>query len=236
MEADPDFAAKHAPQDDTDPVSDLTNGAETFEALQWTAWGAMQTMQAGGALSGNPDLTVLGRIRANCRQIKEAALRLEQQNAPPTGLGQLMARRGPQQSSKISSRERLGLLAVRREPAAQAAVQAAPTESRLFGATIEETARALFQHPRPIFNVDPDVTVLIRKAWDVGVERVCLQTVLQVDGDVLQTIGQLQANERDFLTLVHKQAVKESVTQWRSLFDLLRQLAGDVGRVVFGGR
>ena len=106
--------------------------------------------------------------------------------------------------------------------------------TRLFGATVEETARALFDHPRPVFTVDPDVTILIRKAWDVGVQRVSAQTVIQVDGDLLQVIGDLRNEERDFLTQLHKAAVKDAVAQWHALFDVVRQLAGDVGRVVFG--
>jgi hypothetical protein len=61
-----------------------------------------------------------------------------------------------------------------------------------------------------------------------------MQTVIQVDGDLLQAIGSLGKDERDFLSQLHKAAVKDGVGQWRSLFDIVRQLAGDVGKVVFG--
>ena len=111
----------------------------------------------------------------------------------------------------------------------------APISARLFGGTLEETARALFDHPRPVFAVDPDVTILIRKAWDVGVQRVSLQTVMQVDGDMLQVIGTMDTSERDFLMQVHKSAVKDGVAQWHALFDVVRQLGETVGKVMFRG-
>ena len=112
---------------------------------------------------------------------------------------------------------------------------AAVTRPRLFGATVEETARALFTHPRPSFESDPDVTMLIRKAWDLGVERVCLQTVLQVDGDMTEIITELDGQQRVFLTELHKQGVKDAVSQWRSFWDVVLQLAGDLGKVFARG-
>jgi hypothetical protein len=210
------------------PALELTNGAETFEALQWAAWAAAETMRAGGMLPNNPDASVLSRIYANCRQLKEAALRLENQHSSRSGLKAFFETHILRRS-QITSKVRL------RNAVDQSSTGNDSTKARLFGGTIEQTARALFQHPRPAFEVDPDVTILIRKAWDIGVKRVCLQTVMQVDGDVLQVVGDLRPEERDFLTLLHKQAVKESVTQWKAMFDLILKLAGEVGRVVFKG-
>jgi hypothetical protein len=212
------------------PAAELTNGAETFEALQWAAWAAMQTLRASQAANGRAsDADILSRIYANCRQLKEAALRLEQQNpaAAPPSLAARMGLGGAK-PAQPNSRTRIRSL-VRRD----VADPAAKTRPRLFGATIEETARALFMHPRPVFSVDPDVTMLIRKAWDLGVERVCLQTVLQVDGDLTQIVAPLDDGQKDFLTELHKQAAKDAVTQWRSFFDVVEQLAGTVGSVVF---
>jgi len=224
--------------DRSEPAPELTNGAETFEALQWAAWAAVQTVRALQAstaprrrLPGAADADILSRIYANCRQLKEAALRLEQQNpgagAAPRWLGIRIAWPG-QKTGQPGSKERIRLL-VRRD----VTDPDAKTRPRLFGATIEETAKALFTHPRPIFAVDPDVTMLIRKAWDLGVERVCLQTVLQVDGDLTQIVTPLDDGQKDFLTELHKQAAKDAVAQWRSFFDVVQQLAGTVGRIVF---
>lgn len=216
-----------------EPAADLTNGAETFEAFQWAAWAALQTLRAGGALRGDPNPSVLSRINANSRQLKEAALRLEHQQGQQSSLAQMLGRETPA-SVMARNKLRLSRLLAPRSHAETVIENTEATPPRLFGGTVEETARALFDHPRPVFTVDPDVTILIRKAWDVGVQRVCLQTVMQVDGDMLQVIGDMGKDDRDFLTQMHKASVKDAVGQWHSLFDVVRQLAGDVGRVVFG--
>ena len=97
--------------DDTEPATDLTNGAETFEALQWAAWAALQTMRAGGALRGDPPpiSSVLSRINANCRQLKEAALRLEHQHGPQSGVAQTLRIRAAV-GGKIVARENVSAM------------------------------------------------------------------------------------------------------------------------------
>lgn len=210
--------------DDT-PALELTNGAETFEAVQWAAWAALQTARAtGGAPAMQADTAVLSRINANCRQLKEAALRLEHQHFGPR---RRLIPMPTSSGAAVAAKTRLNTMAQAAPP---------PTEDKplLFGATVEQTARALFEHPRPLFTVDPDVTILVRKAWDIGVKRVCLQTVMQVDGDIVQVMGDLKADEREFLAGLHREAVKTSVGQWQALFQLVRQLTGDVGKAIFG--
>jgi hypothetical protein len=228
------------------PAPELTNGAETFEALQWAAWAAIQTLRALVAAAGLDQSplgvshpSVLSRIFANCRQLKEAALRLEQQNhgvsadpKQPVGVSKIggLFRATAAGVVVAGSKVRLNGLV-----AGEQIDPVAVTRPRLFGATVEETARALFTHPRPSFASDPDVTMLIRKAWDLGVERVCLQTVLQVDGDMTEIITELDGQQRVFLTELHKQAVKDAVSQWRSFWDIVLQLAGDLGKVFMRG-
>jgi len=64
---------------------DLTNGPETFEALQWAAWAALRDMAQiskeaflprGVAIFDVETSGILGRIRANGRQLREAAILL----------------------------------------------------------------------------------------------------------------------------------------------------------------
>ena len=202
--------------DDSDPATEFTNGAETFESLQWAAWAASQHARAGGSFRNHCERAILVRIYANCRQLKEAAMRLEQVDL----------NRGAE-----AVRKRLldSLFPV-------AATEGQPTKPQLFGATVEETARSLFEHPRPFFRVDPDVTILIRKAWDLGTDKVCMQTVMQIDGDILQVLGDMKEADRLFLSALHRDSVRDGVGQWRALFDVLlaaaRDLLGAVGRAV----
>ncbi|MFL5280237.1 MAG: hypothetical protein ACJ8AW_04390 [Rhodopila sp.] len=76
------------------------------------------------------------------------------------------------------------------------------------------------------------MTVLIRKAWDMGVDKVSIQTVLQIDGDVMQVVAPLEDDQRAFLTALHRAAVRDGVGQWRTLFDVLVAAAKDLARAL----
>ena len=106
---------------------------------------------------------------------------------------------------------------------------------RIFGGTLEQTAQALFSGlPAP--EIPIETTVQIRKAWDVGTETVLLQTSVQVDGDVITRISpSIEVPERDFLLSLHNGSVQTGLGQWKALFDLVKSLMGELGRVLFGG-
>jgi hypothetical protein len=215
-----------------EPADDPTNGAETFAALKWAAWAGMQTLRAGGRLDGGGDSAVLSRIFATCKQMQEVALRLEQQHDPsPGGFLGFFSRQPKLQDSILKSGERMLKMMPTADP------QATETDSRLFGGTVQQTYESLFRHPRPVFNIDPDLTILIRKAWDLGTKSVRMQTVLQIDGDVSQIIGPFTADqreERDFLVALHANAVKQSVTQWRNFVEVLGALLKGAASFVTG--
>lgn len=70
---------------------ELTNGPETFEALQWAAWAALRdlktiresTLTPGDAGVFNPEAGgLLARIRANSRQFREVAIVLRDKHTP----------------------------------------------------------------------------------------------------------------------------------------------------------
>jgi len=76
----------------------------------------------------------------------------------------------------------------------------------------------------------------IRKMWDVGTEVVVMQTVIQVDGDVMTRIQRsLTRDELERILPLHQQMVETGVRQWQTLFDLLARLIGDLGKAVFDG-
>lgn len=181
---------------------DLTNGPETFEALQWAAWAALRDLKTIREHSltpgGDPVFDaetggVLSRIRANSRQLREAAVVLRDKHVPASG------------------------------------------KLPLFGGTIEATIRALVNDPLPPLSVPLDILVLVRKAWDVGTETVMMQTVMQVDGDVVLRISPALADaRRAFFSDLHTGCVKVGIGQWNSLFALVRDLVGEIGRTIFG--
>ena len=206
-------------------ASALTNGAETFEAMQWAAKTGLDRKGESAAHTEK-----LQRIRANSRQLREAAIVLEQQYSSPEngGPADLQTR----QESMLTYRTRLEYL---RDGAS--GYQEDLTNSRLFGGTIDQTAKALFRHPRPTLAIAPDLTVLIRKAWDLGLEQVRFQTIMQLDGDVLVRFArEIDAEQRTYLGEVHRQACLDGIAQWHLLFKVIGDLIGTVGQLIFGRR
>jgi hypothetical protein len=113
-------------------------------------------------------------------------------------------------------------------------------QRRLFGGTPEQTAAALFAHPRPAFDIDPDITLMIRKAWDIGTRSVVMQTTLQIDGDVTQAMARSlldrPAEQRDFLLQLHAAATRDGIDQWKRFYELLGEIVQTIGTWLFGRR
>jgi hypothetical protein len=74
---------------------------------------------------------------------------------------------------------------------------------------------------------DAATLVLIRKAWDIGTEVVVMQTVIQIDGDVVNRIQPgRETGEYKPLHDLHKDAVDISFRYWRWLIEALGRFAG----------
>ncbi len=72
-----------------------------------------------------------------------------------------------------------------------------------------------------------DYAVAVRKMWDMGVENVCIQTVIQLDGDVITRIQSgLPRETRDVMLKVHETGIDVSLRYWQTLFDIVKQVAG----------
>lgn len=98
------------------------------------------------------------------------------------------------------------------------------------------------QLPRIDRSTDPKsfcagTLVPIRKAWDIGVEAILLQTSIQIDGDVW---SRLQVGMDDpakaHLHTLHANAVELSFKYWKWMIEALGQLAGSAVSVILGRR
>lgn len=86
--------------------------------------------------------------------------------------------------------------------------------------------------PRP----EADIQTLIRKIWDIGTDRILLQTVVQLDGDVVFRAGRgMTAESRRGLMEAHERAVTLSLGHWQALFDLVLGLISRRGGRLIGG-
>lgn len=110
-----------------------------------------------------------------------------------------------------------------------------PDAQALFDGTLEQTTAVLFRRPRPNLDIDTDILVFVRKAWDIGLERVMFQTSMQVDGDVLVRVAaDLDPAKRIFYSELHRATVDTALRRWQGLFDLAANLVGSVGKALFG--
>lgn len=70
-----------------------------------------------------------------------------------------------------------------------------------------------------------DELVMIRKIWDMGLEQIALQTIIQLDGDVLTRIQPRYALENEMsrtLQSIHGQNVSTSIRFWHQLVRVLQ--------------
>lgn len=76
----------------------------------------------------------------------------------------------------------------------------------------------------------------IRKIWEIGVDAIVLQSVLQLDGDIVfRADKNLDLETRKSLVAAHRQFVELGVTHWRAMFELLASLMGSaLGRLLPG--
>jgi hypothetical protein len=71
--------------------------------------------------------------------------------------------------------------------------------------------------------------VQLRKIWEIGTEDIVMQTVIQIDGDVVtRIIPEYATNENSALHKFHELGVNVSLKYWGSLIELARKLLGTV--------
>ena len=172
---------------------------KSFEALAWAASAARHAALDSGAdpaaqLVKQGEAALFTRIEENSRQLREIAIVLEKAfSSFDPARDRVAANRDPEDDA--TKKKRLEELSDSIQPyidrlRAIVGSEASVTGSRLFGGTLDQTTQALFRYPRPVLSIDPDLTVIVRKAWDMGLEEVLFQTVIQVDGDVVVQVAE----------------------------------------------
>lgn len=82
---------------------------------------------------------------------------------------------------------------------------------------------------------DPD-RLQIRKAWDIGTSVVVMQTVAQLDGDIITRITPARASEEHvMLHRLNERLVGTSLDHWRVLFETVASLVGKAVSKVLPG-
>lgn len=104
----------------------------------------------------------------------------------------------------------------------------------LIDVTLGDLTDTMIKTPGRTLEIDPALVIMVRKAWDIGVETVVFQTVLQLDGDVVTRMASsLSTQDRQFLFDIHQRTVTVGVGQWKALFDLVASLIEKMGGLIF---
>lgn len=87
-------------------------------------------------------------------------------------------------------------------------------------------------------NLSPSQVSIIRKAHEIGTQRVLLQTVVQVEGDITSYLTtrflHFPEREQKMIKEVHESSIMTSIRMWQYLFQAVSRLAGTVFTGVTG--
>ncbi len=86
--------------------------------------------------------------------------------------------------------------------------------------------RQQMQESKVDLKLSPIHLNLLRKAWEIGTERVLLQSVIHADGDVTTRIAErffIQPDQQ--LLQIHNEAVNTSVRFWSNLVKTIKEMA-----------
>jgi hypothetical protein len=84
-----------------------------------------------------------------------------------------------------------------------------------------------------MWKISPSDRAEIRKIWEVGTESVLMQTVIQIEGDVITRMNSAVARGRHpEIVEVHKQSIEISLRMWGQLVDAAERLLKVAGSIV----
>ena len=83
--------------------------------------------------------------------------------------------------------------------------------------------------------LDSDAAVRLRKIWELGTDRIIVQTVVHVDGDSVTRFQRgTDPKALEFYLDIHNRGIDTAVKQWRTLFDAFSALMAGVADRLFG--
>lgn len=90
---------------------------------------------------------------------------------------------------------------------------------------------------RSLLRLEPDDLTLVRKIWEVGVEKVVMQTVIQLDGDVITYIARRYAEpDKRHVFEFHEKSVDMSVRFWGVIANTVAVFLGSFAGLLGSGR
>jgi hypothetical protein len=192
-------------------MSSVDNGWDTFERLRIAALDASEHIK-----DGHPRV-VINRIVGSCARLKYMVQGLQQKPPlPPEPIRSWRSRKPPTEDLPEFA-----------------------TLADLIPKTRNQLLSAGLRHKRIPRLLKSDDLALVRKAWEVGVECVLMQTCVQIDGDVLtriseELLNECTVNKRDVIMEAHKRSLEIGLSHWRALVQVASELVGDAFRKLTG--
>ena len=86
----------------------------------------------------------------------------------------------------------------------------------------------------PPLRLNSDELVKIRKIWEMGVEEIAIQTVIQMDGDVITRVQPKYARAgNNELYSFHNQGVNTSISFWKELIGIVKDFLKSLLKLAF---
>lgn len=199
---------------DVSTIVPVTTNPCTFFEIARAAKRILDTPAAVRALA-NRDRSVVQRIRRSSIHLVFLVRRMASQTGDLEGLEALEALRG---KDELPSDQVLELLAQHSKQHIAAGSVWNATRTRLYelGAKGETEPKQL----------RPQDRTAVRKIWEVRVEHVAMQSVVQLDGDIVTRVQDYYASaDCAWLHDLHRQGVGTSIAMWHHLVETLAALA-----------
>ncbi len=89
---------------------------------------------------------------------------------------------------------------------------------------------------RDALMLDTKDMTLLRKTWEIGVQEVVAQTVIDLDGDTITYVARrYSAPSWGHMIEVHRLGVQSAVGYWGNLIDAMRRFVTDLVSIAVGG-
>lgn len=74
-----------------------------------------------------------------------------------------------------------------------------------------------------LFRLEPDEAIVLRKIWEIGTDVVLMETVIQLDGDVISRVR--HSHQADAaLQASHRQLLESGLNNWHFMMDAVGKL------------
>jgi hypothetical protein len=90
------------------------------------------------------------------------------------------------------------------------------------------------EEKQPPFPLSPSQLVLIRKIWELGVEEIALQTIIQMDGDVVTRVQpKYISSGNEVIFKMHNQGVATCISFWKELIGIVKDFFSSIVKMFF---